>query len=134
MQETFQCYSGPRFIVGELVRAKGKAPMPFMGKKLPYCIYDNVPATWPYDVLTLPHEAGLLTENEKFDLLDAPDHAPEGRATQASGGEFDQHHLHRGNITQLEFEVNTKVQGSDAFYCTGKGCWACKKKEKVQKN
>jgi len=69
MQEVFNCYSGPKFISGEIVRAKGTATMPPAGYKVPFTPYAKSSPVWPYHTVTMPHESGLLTENEKYELL-----------------------------------------------------------------
>lgn len=128
----FQCYSGPVFISGEVVGAKGQPPMPPSGRKVPFLPYNKSKPSWPYSVITMPHEAGLLSESEKFELLYPPEvhDAP----PELTSGTFEEGHLYKpAGFKPLDFEVSTRLPPAESFYCTGKGCYACKRKVEVNK-
>lgn len=130
MQEVYYSSSGPQFISGERICAKGTPPpFPKLGKKVPFQNQSRNPPTWPYAVLTMPHDFACTTESEKLELL-APTEV-HGKVPPAKRADFADHHLSRPGITGFDIEVNTQLEKAESFYCTGNGCWACKKKEKV---
>lgn len=131
MQEIYQCYSGPTFISGEIHRAKGEPPVVHNHRVKPYRPYQKDPKpSWPYDTLTMPHEAGLILEHEKFELLYLSE--VHDTAAEVGHGHFEEHHAHRPLIEPCNVDINTKLPNSESFYCTGKGCMFCKPKTPVE--
>ncbi len=106
--------------------------MPPSGRKVPFLPYAKTKPSWPYNVLTMPHEAGLLSESEKYELLHPTEVHDATR--ELTSGVFEEHHAHRpAGFNAVDFEINTRLPSAESFYCTGKGCYACKRKVKVDK-
>jgi len=136
MQQVFQTYSGPQFIVTERVPPAGVQELPPLGSRVKWDPYRNsrLKVRVPYGVLTMPHEQGLLSENEKFELLEAPTDKP-ALLREATRGEFIEHHQHRANLRPVEITHSTRIPTSDEFYCKNNPdtCMYCKQRRARQK-
>lgn len=135
-QSVFQTYSGPQFIVNEVTPAKGTQELPLFDSRVKWDPYRNsrLGVQVPFNVLTVAHEQGLLTENEKFELLEAPTEKPT-LMREATRGVFVEHHQHRANLRAVEFTHSTRIPSSDEFYCKNnpETCMYCKRKAEVVK-
>jgi hypothetical protein len=129
-QEIFHTYSGPQFIVGERVAAKGCQELPMHGTRVKWQPYNREPVRVPYSVITMPHEQGLLSESEKFELLEAPTCKPT-LERETTRGEFIEHHQHRANIrTARDVDVSQRIPPPEDFYCkqNPETCMYCQRK------
>lgn len=131
MQQVFQTYSGPQFIVTELVPKSGVQELPPLGSRVKWDPYRNsrLKVRLPYNVLTMPHEQGLLTESEKFELLEAPTDKP--TLMRETRGEFIEHHQHRANLRAVEIAHSTRIPTSEEFYCKNNAetCMYCQQRQ-----
>lgn len=135
MQSIYHTYSGAQFIVSERVPASGTQPLPAFGERVKWDPYRNSRrrVQVPFNVLTVPHEQGLLSENEKFELLEAPTEKP-SLVREATRGEFIEHHQHRVNLRAVDVKHSTRIPSADEFYCKNnpETCMYCQRKKEVK--
>lgn len=128
--EIYYGNAGPEFINGQLLVERGTPTLPVLGKKVKFQYKSVNDPVWPYAILTVPASGGMITESEKLELLYTPTAHPKvGQATRA---EFAESHLYKAGITGVDVDVSSRLETADSFYCTGKGCWACKKKTEIK--
>ena len=125
-------YSGPQFIVSERVTKTGTQELPLLGSRVKWDPYNNSrkAVQVPHNVLTMAHEQGLLSESEKFELLEAPTEKPV-LMRESLRGEFIEHHQHRVNIRAIEVVHSTRLPTSDDFNCKNNAetCMYCQQRK-----
>lgn len=130
-----QTYTGAQFVVNERAPPTGTHELPCLGSRVKWDPYRNgrQKVQLPYGVLTMAHEQGLMSENEKFELLEAPTDKPE-LMREMLRGEFIEHHQHKANLRAVEVTHNTRIPTSEEFYCKNnpETCMYCKRKQQQQ--